>query len=145
MVKIKDEVLSVLVRITYLARKRLVLFYHITPQMQPFFLDCLDFFPAYRYHEGGYGTSGQKGANAMSLRAVRNISNALAVGVIIVTLTTGLIQTPAAVVMCCVIAVVFVAALVTISLKFWRCPSCGRWLGRDVPQYCPHCGEHLKI
>lgn len=137
--------MSVLVRITYLARKRLVLFYHIAPQMQPFFLDCLDFFPAYRYHEGGYGTSGPKGANAVRLRAVKNIMDALAVGVILVTLAAGLIQTPAAVAVCCVIAVVFAAALVILSLKFWRCPSCGRWLGRDVPQYCPHCGKPLEI
>ena len=25
----------------------------------------------------------------------------------------------------------------------WRCPSCGRFLGRTKGQYCPHCGKEI--
>ncbi|MBQ8647254.1 MAG: hypothetical protein IJ484_03835 [Oscillospiraceae bacterium] len=35
------------------------------------------------------------------------------------------------------------AALVTVSLRFFRCPHCGQHLGRTYSAYCPHCGERL--
>lgn len=28
-------------------------------------------------------------------------------------------------------------------IAFWRCPHCGRFLGRDVGDYCTHCGKKL--
>ena len=27
--------------------------------------------------------------------------------------------------------------------RWWRCPSCGRFLGRTKGQYCPHCGKEI--
>ena len=26
---------------------------------------------------------------------------------------------------------------------FYRCPHCGKQLGRDKVKYCPHCGERV--
>ena len=27
--------------------------------------------------------------------------------------------------------------------RWWRCPSCGRFLGRTKGPYCPHCGKEI--
>lgn len=27
--------------------------------------------------------------------------------------------------------------------RWWRCPSCGQFLGRTKGQYCPHCGKEI--
>lgn len=35
--------------------------------------------------------------------------------------------------------------LLVVELRFWRCPHCGRRLGRDVKQYCTSCGEKLDL
>ena len=40
--------------------------------------------------------------------------------------------------------VILVLAAMVQYLIFYRCPSCGRYLGRGLPNYCPHCGEKLK-
>lgn len=34
-------------------------------------------------------------------------------------------------------------SLVSVNLFFYRCPHCGRHLGREVGDYCQHCGEEL--
>ena len=38
-------------------------------------------------------------------------------------------------------AMVFGAAV--LWKRWWRCPSCGRFLGRTKGQYCPHCGKEI--
>ena len=30
-----------------------------------------------------------------------------------------------------------------VNVLFWRCPKCGRWLGRDSKHFCTHCGTPL--
>lgn len=40
------------------------------------------------------------------------------------------------------IAVSFAAVFV--SIKYWRCPHCGKHLGRDLGKYCLHCGKELE-
>lgn len=30
-----------------------------------------------------------------------------------------------------------------VNLIFWRCPKCGKWLGRDSKNFCTHCGATL--
>ena len=32
---------------------------------------------------------------------------------------------------------------VVVWKRWWRCPSCGRFLGRTKGQYCPHCGKEI--
>ncbi len=31
-----------------------------------------------------------------------------------------------------------------IWIIFGRCPKCGENLGRNLPEYCPHCGEKIE-
>lgn len=41
-------------------------------------------------------------------------------------------------------AVVLVLSGVGCSWLVWRCPACGRYLGRNLsPKLCPHCGVPL--
>lgn len=30
------------------------------------------------------------------------------------------------------------------TIKYWRCPHCGEYLGRDMAKYCRHCGKELE-
>lgn len=39
----------------------------------------------------------------------------------------------------------FLAAGLAVNLALWRCPYCGRYLGRDVSRYCTYCGKELDI
>ncbi len=34
-------------------------------------------------------------------------------------------------------------AVIFLNRKWWRCPNCGEWLGRDMGKYCQHCGEKI--
>lgn len=38
------------------------------------------------------------------------------------------------------------AAMIWISLAYWRCPHCRRHLGRDswLGMFCPHCGKVVE-
>ena len=31
-----------------------------------------------------------------------------------------------------------------LTVLFFRCPHCGKFLGRALGEYCPHCGEKLE-
>ena len=42
------------------------------------------------------------------------------------------------------LAMAFGVAVVVVNLRLWRCPHCGGNLGRDVSQYCTHCGKRLE-
>ena len=45
-----------------------------------------------------------------------------------------------------IIAVVLAVAIGVFVSVNWRCPYCGRGLGRVGKfEYCPHCGEKLDI
>ena len=33
---------------------------------------------------------------------------------------------------------------VIFKMLFYRCPHCGKFLGRDTCRYCPHCGENVN-
>ena len=37
-----------------------------------------------------------------------------------------------------------VFALFILTILFWKCPHCGKYLGRSIGEYCPHCGEKLE-
>ena len=41
------------------------------------------------------------------------------------------------------LAMAFAIAIGVVNLRLWRCPHCGGHLGRDVSQYCTHCGKRL--
>jgi hypothetical protein len=34
--------------------------------------------------------------------------------------------------------------LLSVKLRWWRCPKCKSYLGRDDPIYCPKCGAGLR-
>lgn len=34
-------------------------------------------------------------------------------------------------------------AAIILNFAWWRCPSCGEWLGRDGGEYCRRCGEKI--
>jgi len=43
------------------------------------------------------------------------------------------------------VGVVVVLGAVVFSLINWRCPACGRYLGRTInPAFCPRCGIALR-
>lgn len=42
----------------------------------------------------------------------------------------------------CILAIL---AVVLVNLRFWRCPACGKNLGRTIGKYCPHCGAALGM
>ena len=45
-----------------------------------------------------------------------------------------------------VLGLLIIVAGAAVQLIFWRCPSCGRYLGRSTfgdIEYCPHCGAPL--
>ena len=44
-----------------------------------------------------------------------------------------------------VLALVLCAVVVVINIVFWRCPYCGKGLGRDSGKFCQHCGKELNI
>lgn len=33
---------------------------------------------------------------------------------------------------------------VIFRVLFYRCPHCGKFLGRDTYRHCPHCGENVN-
>lgn len=35
-------------------------------------------------------------------------------------------------------------AMLMVTVKFWKCPQCGKNLGGSKPTYCPHCSERLE-
>jgi len=69
---------------------------------------------------------------------------ALAGAVLFFTLRSGVLTRPAGAV---VMLFVFMVALF-VNLKIWRCPHCGRHLGKlyiglKHPRFCPECGIRL--
>lgn len=41
------------------------------------------------------------------------------------------------------IAMVWMFAALAFYVHFYRCPKCGRFLGRGYLNYCGHCGKNL--
>lgn len=42
-----------------------------------------------------------------------------------------------------VLGVLSAVGMIAVNLIFWRCPKCGKWLGRDAKNFCTHCGAPL--
>lgn len=42
-----------------------------------------------------------------------------------------------------VLGVLSAVGSLLVNLVFWRCPKCGKWLGRDSKKFCTHCGAPL--
>ena len=41
--------------------------------------------------------------------------------------------------------VALIMAVVVFSFRNWRCPGCGRYLGKTIsPKFCQHCGVPLQ-
>ena len=41
------------------------------------------------------------------------------------------------------ISIAFVAVIVTVRIVFWKCPHCGKLLGRNTKYFCSYCGKKL--
>lgn len=84
----------------------------------------------------------------MKLKTVRTLINGLAVSIIAMLIPFWLIEWTDSRVYTYVVYILWGAmflALLVVELRFWRCPHCGRRLGRDVKQFCTHCGEKLDL
>ncbi len=78
----------------------------------------------------------------MKLRTVKRLYY-IALLALVVLVPMGRFWT---VVACC--AGVCYAAFLFLLFKFWRCPFCGKMLGRMVigdAIQCPHCKEEIKL
>lgn len=42
-----------------------------------------------------------------------------------------------------ILGVLSAVGMLAVNLIFWRCPKCGKWLGRDSKHFCTHCGAPL--
>lgn len=42
------------------------------------------------------------------------------------------------------VGVVILLVGLVIHLRYYRCPACGKFLGRDTVAYCPHCGSKIR-
>lgn len=42
-----------------------------------------------------------------------------------------------------ILGVLSCVGMIAVNLIFWRCPKCGKWLGRDSKHFCTHCGAPL--
>jgi len=43
-----------------------------------------------------------------------------------------------------IISFILIALDMIMYFIFWRCPHCARYLGRDVGEFCTHCGKKLE-
>ena len=44
---------------------------------------------------------------------------------------------------CMILIYLLVAAWLVLTALFWKCPHCGKFLGRSRGVYCHHCGKKL--
>lgn len=44
-----------------------------------------------------------------------------------------------------ILSFILTVVYVYIYMKFWRCPRCGKLLGRGITTRCFHCGEDVGI
>ena len=42
------------------------------------------------------------------------------------------------------VGVVILLVGLVIHLRYYRCPACGKFLGRDAVAHCPHCGYKIR-
>lgn len=55
---------------------------------------------------------------------------------------TPLIHLPSAVI---ILGFIVIVGALAFSFKNWRCPGCGKYLGRTLgPRHCPKCGIALR-
>ena len=77
-----------------------------------------------------------------TVNLVMNILLGIVLAIIPFTFLMPVFAEPVAVV---ILTVLTLAALV-LNAIFWRCPDCGRGLGKRWSiAYCPHCGARLEI
>lgn len=44
----------------------------------------------------------------------------------------------------CYIGFIAIILALVFCLLFYRCHACGKFLGRDKVEYCPHCGSKIS-
>ncbi len=78
----------------------------------------------------------------MKLKKVQTICNWLLVAGLVFTALVVVIKS----FMCVLLALGAMLAHAIFKLCYWRCPSCGSFLGKEMgPRHCKHCGEKLDI
>ena len=43
-----------------------------------------------------------------------------------------------------IISISAMSLILIVRIKFWKCPYCGKYIGRDDKNYCGNCGEKIK-
>ena len=76
----------------------------------------------------------------MSLKKVKHLIYALSAACALMIILIGITKS----VVFLWLMLVFAVAGIAVNLAWWRCPHCGEHLGRDVSQYCTHCGKRLE-
>lgn len=76
----------------------------------------------------------------MKLKTVKRLMTGLGIAAVAVVLLGNASESPPAV----ALGVALVIVEVVVSIALWRCPQCGRWLGRSRGRFCPHCGRELE-
>ena len=76
----------------------------------------------------------------MKLKTVKRLMTGLGIAAVAVVLLGNASESPPAV----ALGVALVIVEVVVSITLWRCPHCGRWLGRRRGRFCPHCGRELE-
>ena len=76
----------------------------------------------------------------MKLKTVKRLMTGLGIAAVAVVLQGyGAGSLPVA-----LVAAALIVGEVAVSIALWRCPQCGRWLGRSRGRFCPHCGRELE-
>ncbi|NCE63601.1 hypothetical protein D1159_03165 [Pseudoflavonifractor sp. 524-17] len=42
-----------------------------------------------------------------------------------------------------IIGVIVLGLIVVVRVKFWKCPYCGKYLGREKGYFCRNCGKEI--
>ena len=77
----------------------------------------------------------------MNLKQIKILLYAVAVAAVAAALLTALLVEDRSVVF--LVAAALMAVYAVLSMRLWRCPSCGKFLGPLYNRCCPNCGKRL--
>ncbi len=78
----------------------------------------------------------------MKLKTVQLTIICLYAAAIVFAVLTAVLRSPVMI----VLAMAAVIAQTVVRICFWKCPHCGRILGKQLgPQHCRYCGEKVEL
>ena len=72
----------------------------------------------------------------LKMGQIRKIFNIAAITIVVIVAIGSLLEN----LPICVIGFILMIGDAAFNIIFYRCPQCGRHLGRDGGDYCQHCG-----